>query len=201
MTEEEWLSSTDSAEMLTWLTGKATGRKLRLLACAACRESIAASTHPVHDEILVIAERFADGDATEQERQVAFATTIRNELFPGEGHFALLGFAVGDSSDEIGTHLRRLMMGSPPAEATPSMIRELFANPFHPATFDPQWRTATVIAIARGMYEAGDFSAMLILADALEDAGCMDTVTLEHCRGGSTHVRGCWVVDRILGKE
>ena len=201
MTEEEWLSSTDPAEMLTSLTGKATGRKLRLLACAACRENISVTEHPIRDEILAVAERFADGEASEQERLAAFTATIQNDLLVGGGYFALFGFVVGENSDELGTHLRKLMDGPPSMEATPSMIRELFANPFHPATFDPQWRTATVVAMVRGMYEARDFSAMPILADALEDAGCEDLDILDHCRGGSTHVRGCWVVDRILGKD
>ena len=40
-----------------------------------------------------------------------------------------------------------------------------------------------------------------ILADALEDAGCTDQAILDHCRGAGPHVRGCWVVDLILGKQ
>ncbi|MBY0458328.1 MAG: hypothetical protein K2V38_13385 [Gemmataceae bacterium] len=66
------------------------------------------------------------------------------------------------------------------------------------------------------MYESRDFSAMPILADALQDAGCDNPDILDHCRnagggsgepaGGSSaeaaaHVRGCWVVDLVLGKE
>lgn len=39
------------------------------------------------------------------------------------------------------------------------------------------------------------------LADALEEAGCDDVDVLTHCRGPGLHVRGCWVVDRVLGKE
>jgi hypothetical protein len=52
------------------------------------------------------------------------------------------------------------------------------------------------------MYESRDFSAMPILADALQDAGCDNDDILSHCRDTSlTHVRGCWVVDLVLGKE
>ncbi len=40
-----------------------------------------------------------------------------------------------------------------------------------------------------------------ILADALEEAGCTDAAILDHCRGPGPHVRGCWVVDLILGKS
>jgi hypothetical protein len=51
------------------------------------------------------------------------------------------------------------------------------------------------------MYESRDFSAMPILADALEDAGCENTDILDHCRGPGQHVRGCWVVDILLAIE
>jgi hypothetical protein len=51
------------------------------------------------------------------------------------------------------------------------------------------------------MYEARDFSAMPILADALQDAGCDNDDILDHCRGPGPHVRGCWVVDLVLGEE
>jgi hypothetical protein len=42
---------------------------------------------------------------------------------------------------------------------------------------------------------------MPILGDALEEAGCSDTTILDHCRQPAEHVRGCWLVDRILGRE
>ena len=52
------------------------------------------------------------------------------------------------------------------------------------------------------MYETRDFSAMPILADALQDAGCDNDDVLNHCRDAKqVHVRGCWVVDLVLGKE
>jgi hypothetical protein len=51
------------------------------------------------------------------------------------------------------------------------------------------------------MYESRDFSAMPILADALQDAGCENEDVLSHCRNTLlAHVRGCWVVDAVLGK-
>jgi hypothetical protein len=65
--------------------------------------------------------------------------------------------------------------------------------------FDPMWRGDTTTAIARGMYESREFSAMPILADALQDEGCEDTELLDHCRDPRlSHFRGCWVVDLVL---
>ena len=80
------------------------------------------------------------------------------------------------------------------------LIRDIFGNPFLPVTFSPAWRTDTAIALARTMYDARDFSAMPVLADALQEAGCEDTSILGHCRGEGPHVRGCWVVDLVLDK-
>ncbi|WP_232069622.1 hypothetical protein [Gemmata massiliana] len=81
-----------------------------------------------------------------------------------------------------------------------NLLRDIFGNPFRPAAFSPSWRTSTVIALAAQMYESRDFGAMPILADALQDAGCDSADVLDHCRGEGPHVRGCWLVDLVLGK-
>ena len=83
-----------------------------------------------------------------------------------------------------------------------NLLRDIFGNPFRPVDFDPEWRTATAVALAQTMYDARNFHAMPILADALQDAGCEDTAILDHCRDeNSPHVRGCWVVDLVLNKS
>ena len=81
------------------------------------------------------------------------------------------------------------------------LIREVFGNPFRPVAFDPEWRTAAAVALARTMYEARDFAPMPVLADALDDAGCDHPDILGHCRGPGLHVRGCWVVDLVLNES
>jgi hypothetical protein len=45
------------------------------------------------------------------------------------------------------------------------------------------------------------FDRLPILADALEEAGCDEPALLAHCRSDGPHVRGCWAVDLVLGKE
>jgi hypothetical protein len=81
------------------------------------------------------------------------------------------------------------------------LIRDIFGNPFRPVSFYPAWRTDTVVAIAQQMYDSREFSAMPILADALQDAGCEDEHILHHCRDANQpHVRGCWVCDLVLSK-
>jgi hypothetical protein len=81
-------------------------------------------------------------------------------------------------------------------------FRDIFGNLFHPVSFSASWRTQTAVQLSQSMYDSRDFSAMPILADALQDAGCDNDDILNHCRDANgIHVRGCWVVDLVLGKE
>ncbi len=83
-----------------------------------------------------------------------------------------------------------------------AVLRDIFGNPFRPATVDPAWLTSDVVALAEGIYADRAFDRMPILADALQDAGCENEDILSHCRDASaTHVRGCWVIDLLLGKK
>jgi hypothetical protein len=85
--------------------------------------------------------------------------------------------------------------------AQADLLREVFGNPFRPVAFLPAWWTDTALSLARQMYASREFSAMPILADALQDAGCDNADILDHCRGPGPHIRGCWVIDLVLGKE
>ncbi len=82
-----------------------------------------------------------------------------------------------------------------------ALARDIFGNPFRPVAFDPAWRCADATGIAARMYDSRDFSAMPVFADALEEAGCTHPDILLHCREPGVHVRGCWVVDLVLGKS
>jgi hypothetical protein len=81
-------------------------------------------------------------------------------------------------------------------------FRDIFGNPFRPVAFDAAWRSDAAVSLAKAMYESRDFGNMPILADALQDAGCDRDDVLNHCRDANgVHVRGCWVVDLVLGKQ
>ena len=81
------------------------------------------------------------------------------------------------------------------------LCREVFGNPFQPVRFQPQWRTGDTSGLARGIYEDRAFDRMPLLADALMDASCDDDQIISHCQSAGPHVRGCWVVDLVLGKQ
>ena len=81
------------------------------------------------------------------------------------------------------------------------LLRDLFGNPFRTTSIDKSWLTPTVVALAQAIYDDRAFDRLPFLADALEEAGCDNPDILNHCRGPGPHVRGCWVVDLLLGKE
>mgnify|MGYP000918290268 CR=1 FL=1 len=104
------------------------------------------------------------------------------------------------------THLLRHVFANfsgefhvPTLSESADLLRDIFGNPFHPVTFDPAWRTPGVSSLARRIHDALAFDRMPSLADALEELGCRDAEILSHCRVPTGHVRGCWVIDVILG--
>jgi hypothetical protein len=93
-----------------------------------------------------------------------------------------------------------------------ALLRDLFGPlPFREVCIDPGWLARhenTVRRLAAAIYEERvlpqgtlDRRRLAVLADALEEAGCTNEDVLSHCRSPSDHVRGCWLLDLILGKE
>ena len=85
--------------------------------------------------------------------------------------------------------------------AQADLLRDIFGNPFRPVTIDPPWLSPSVVDFAQTIYDERAFDRMPELADSLEEAGCHDADVLGHCRQAGPHVRGCWVVDAVLGKS
>jgi hypothetical protein len=85
-----------------------------------------------------------------------------------------------------------------------AILRDICGHLFHPISVGASWLAwngGTASKVAQAIYDQRRFADLPILADALEDAGCTDRHILDHCRSGGEHVRGCWVVDLLLGKE
>jgi hypothetical protein len=83
------------------------------------------------------------------------------------------------------------------------MIREVFGNVINPSVVSKEllrWNNKTIPKMAQAIYDEKAWDRLGVLADALEDAGCEDAAILSHCRQPGLHVRGCWVVDLLLGK-
>jgi hypothetical protein len=217
MTEAEWLQSSARSGMLDVLKKRATARKLRLFATACVHQNRQQLTDPRLRHVTKVAERLPDRRASEEERLQALnllddymdefcehdvTPSIPPRLFAesffiedaGEVAWCIAETAKyqDDGWDGIEAEMEFEQCG---------FLRDIFGNPFRPVAFDPRWRTSDVMDLARAIYEDRAFDRMPILADALMDAGCADEQVIGHCRGDGPHVRGCWVVDLVLGKE
>jgi hypothetical protein len=84
------------------------------------------------------------------------------------------------------------------------LIRCIFGPlPFQTVALDAAcrtWNGGAAVNLARAIYDSNRFSDLPILADALEEAGCANAAMVDHCRRPGLHVRGCWVLDLVLGK-
>jgi hypothetical protein len=222
MTEREWRGKFKFdlyIEACEWLLEeKKNHRKLLLWSCACCRRLGDLLTDQRSWKAIEAAERKADGLAKKDEvgtaREAAkLVPRIRERLSgtPQEWAASAPVFLLNPSAAEFSqTAALRASIAMAESGATTrdaedqlqfEMLRDIFGNPFRPVAFDREWRTSTVASLAKSMYESRDSSTMPILGDALQDAGCEQADILKHCGGGGPHVRGCWVVDLVLGRR
>jgi hypothetical protein len=202
MSEAEWLADTDPLRMLRQLGGRASERKLRLFACAGCRRLWWLLGDRRSRTAVEVSERYAEGLAVPEELAAAAggarqaADEAERARVPGwnaaraaaltaEGAWAAAERVAGMAAYDA------------------DLLRHVFGNPFRPLPVEPGWLArdgGAVRKLAQGLYDEGAFDHLPVLADALEEAGCTEAKLLGHLRGGGPHVRGCWAVDRVLGK-
>jgi hypothetical protein len=208
--ETEWLACADPGPMLKFLQDSISDRKRRLFAAACCRR-FAHRLGPAA-EGLQVAERFADGEADAQARKAVRGALLAPRGLVQDRHAAArqaVSEALTRKASEaarFGSALAAYLVGSggkyaDERAAQADLLRDLAGNPFHPRAADPLRQLAGVpVQIAGVIYQERRFADLPVLADALEEAGCTDAAILEHCRGPGPHVRGCWVVDALLGR-
>jgi hypothetical protein len=221
VTEAEWLGRDKPADMLMFLREELAGRegarrKIRLWVAACCRQVWHRLTNPRSRKLVEASERYADGEADFRDLKAAWdangyavgpeAKGVRlarsashRDIWQGalESWAALKAPAVpGNPEPALGER------------AQAGLFREVFGNPFRRVVIATAGKTPQVVALAQVAYEkrelpAGtlDLARLLVLADALEDAGCDQPDLLGHLRGPGAHVRGCWALDLLLGKE
>jgi len=223
MTEEEWFDSHYAPELLEHLGHRASERKLRLYACACCRHrALWRRLRPEARRLVEVAEEYADGRACREALEQALEnaplglkTVDRRPFFEPEwgnvpvhitptsqAERAIRALAEEDAEEAASAAARHALnlLGGVACE----LLREIVGNPFWDYTPEQawlHWNDGAVPKIAQGIYEGRAFDRLPILHDALLDAGCDNQDILAHCRGAGPHVRGCWVIDLLLGKE
>ncbi len=213
LTEEEWFASHNARDMIRHLGGRLSDRKSRLLSCAIARLVWDVLLDERSRNAVEVAERSADGNTSVYELELAekqaneVATRDHERQLPQHQHFRAIAAKMCAITKPNAAGVCHFVVGfSQGGEnlltRTANLVRDIAGNPFRPVIFSPAWRTSDAVALARTMYEAREFSAMPILADALQDAGCDSDDILNHCRDtAQVHVRGCWVIDLVLGKQ
>jgi hypothetical protein len=209
MSADGWDHATDDLHLIALLGWDERGlaRKRRLYLIALCRHFWRQVEHESARKAIEVAESYLEGGVTVAELQTAHDAHSRTYLADimerGKrvvrtrecqmSHHALEASKVAGCSLTPASH-------KTVATVATTLLRDIFGNPFRPVAFASSSRTSSALGLARTMYDSRDFGAMPILADALEEAGCDHPDILAHCRGLGPHVRGCWVVDLVLGK-
>ncbi len=192
---------------------KAGQRRLRLFGCASCRAIMEHIPPGPCRRAVEVAEAYAEGRAKKEDMEAARAACnpFLSRAGAGPAEINATQAAYRAASPEA------LRAGWAGVEASSALhggwvkddgvfcvlLRDIFGNPFRPASVERSWLTANdgaAAAIARAIHDDQAFGRLPILADALQDAGCSDEAILGHCRGPGPHARGCWVVDLLLGK-
>jgi hypothetical protein len=221
MTEAEWLACDDPVSLMDHLARRHPTRALRLLNHKLTREKgrllLTGLARQVWDELkddrsrraVEVAELYARGEATEGELSGAYsqASYAREESWSSrilEARQLACDAVIWD--DALDVTIEQILgsfgtEGFPDPEQFAGVIRCVFGNPFRAVSVDPGWLSSDVVALARGAYQDHAFDRLPVLADALQDAGCDNADLLGHLRGPGPHVRGCWALDLVLGKE
>jgi hypothetical protein len=219
-TAAEWDDRAYPPTMLGALRGRVSDRQVRLFAAACCRRA----WHHLADErsrrAVAVAERFADGAAGPADLQAAYEATVQaDEAMADAPASARSDAAWGaawaarwTASPDLDVEGAIQVTGDTnrgptqaegwaEAAAQAAVLKDIVGNPFGPAPAAGAWRTETALHLAEAIYDARAFGLLPILADALEETGCVDAALLAHCRSGGAHVRGCWALDRVLGRQ
>jgi hypothetical protein len=219
MTEAEWLACDDLRALLDYYAVKASQRKLRLFAAACCRRIWPLFTDRWSREAVETAEGFADGTADRHDFAVARETAEeacrwakQRAADPAAQELAVAAARAAHAATlELPEEAARLaarhaaVAGREEVSALHCrLFRDVIGNPFRPVELDPSWlhwKDRGVQRLARAVYEERRFHELPALGGALAEAGCTLAVVLDHCREPGEHVRGCWVVDMLLGKK
>ena len=217
MTEREWRTETFPDHLLDCVGPAVSERKLHLfnVACLrllwSCCDGDAGSE--LFARLMELEEQVADGRAKPREivrasQWLPWSFEVgdlerpirRSKITARQTAINLISYYSHPERNALNRTAARSVI----AREQCHLLRDIVCPPFRTPSFTPDWRTwndGTISRIARDAYESRDFSALPILADALQDAGCTDDDILSHCRQGDPHTRGCWVVDLILDKK
>jgi hypothetical protein len=212
MTQDEWDRCTEPVEMLEALrvSGRASERKFRLIACGSCRLAGLLTT-AAYRRAVETAERYADGLATDQELFGAAQAVRKAPENTGLVKTRWNAAAVETTTYQDAWVGAREAVSWIMAVSQSNTVKACLRDMFGPLLFRSinlpstvrSWQGGTVVKLAAGVYQERDFTQerLGVLADAAEEAGLDDAELLAHLGSPGPHVRGCHVIDLLLGRE
>jgi hypothetical protein len=183
MTEVEWLACQEPQDMLIFIKqhrgmrSQKKQRNQRLFSVACCRRIWPLIVNDRSRRCVEVFERFADGQATDEERQAAEAESRATWLTDAADDTLLACLHLfGKSNDGLRVSTTTIsavftqqqreagrtadVMGGRRRGACPSEEREqctllrcIFGNPFRTFTMHSAWQTSTVRSLAQATYE------------------------------------------------
>jgi hypothetical protein len=226
--EATWLACVDPVAMYDFVGRRLSHRKQRLFACAWARHVWPRLHDPRSHRAVEVAEKVAEGVHSKEEfaeartgtQQTAGEWPAHYCVYEDPGSCIVSVVKPHAADDvpqdmEVQAALLREIAGNPfrpfawddedrfgpvpvLVEGTrPRLLRSEWMA----------WNGGTVALLAQSAYEdrrlpSGHFDVarLLVLADALEEAGCTHADLLAHVHSPGPHVRGCWAVDLLCGK-
>jgi hypothetical protein len=192
--------------------GRPADRRLRLAACGCCRFAWG-QLAPECRRTVEVAERFADGRATVDELEKACHACRRAERWEYESaggyrqtehvHRVAAPEVTWEDVERVAWGLRpwqgESLINRATEQGCADVFRDVLGGIEQPLPLIlSRWRTPDVLSLARTVYAWRDFILMPLLGDALRAAGVEDPAILGHCRQGTPHYRGCWVLDLLV---
>jgi hypothetical protein len=209
LTRAEWFASTEPDVLLRHVRQVWTLRRKQLCLCGCCR----LLGPPVLADSLrrwvEVAEEVADGNVEEEAlaAEVVAARKARSMAplgTPWEWAPTLLLTVAHEQPDPWGfsrvfEEMQRTL-GADASRRVCGLIRDLHDPSGLPGPEAAWLRTndGAAVRLAQGIYQRRASDELPVLADVLEDVGCLNPEILDHCRAPGEHFRGCWVLDLLL---
>jgi hypothetical protein len=226
--EQGWLTSADPTAMLESLKGRASDCRLSMFMAACCRllwghlrdgrsraaveacerhadglagggELVAARQGAVsaRDTIRKSSRRYRSRRPCSRVLHAASAAAYAASVERWSVNSAMLGVMMNYLLSALGAESGAILCG---------LLRDIVGNPFRPLRLSPSLLTPTIVSLAKASYEERimplghlDPMRLAVLADALEELGATGEA-VGHLRSAGPHVRGCFVVDAVLGR-